>query len=59
MPRFQFAAPQELWDAFKDLHGERQASARLRHLIAQDLAAHHAAALGSRSETQHIAQHVS
>lgn len=39
-PRHQFGAPRELWEAFKKLHGPRNASARLRALIAQDIAQH-------------------
>jgi len=39
-PRHQFGAPQELWDAFKALHGRRNASARIRELIERDIAHH-------------------
>lgn len=39
-PRHQFGAPLELWEAFKAIHGKRNASARLRTLIAQDIALH-------------------
>lgn len=38
--RRTFPCPQGMWDAFKELHGEGQAAARLRTLVALDLEVH-------------------